>query len=380
MKGNLHLAPALIPPGREAERIMTTETTQTAEQEARAHAKLARLAYVDRSSPGITRHCAGSGFFYRDQQGERITEAETLKRLKGLAIPPAYRDVWICPNPKGHLQAVGKDRRGRLQYRYHPRWRDVRDEDKFARMLIFGDKLPKIRAQVDEDLRRPRLDRARVVAAVIRLMERTMARIGNETYAKENRSYGLTTLRHRHARIEGGRLALDFKGKHGIGAQLDVRDPRLVRVIGRLQDLPGQRLFQYLDEEGARHDIHSHDVNAYLQEVTNEDITAKDFRTWAATHLAALTLSSLEKSDTKAREKKNVLRTIETVASKLGNTPSVCRKCYIHPQILSGYLDGSLRKAFASRAESVLDDTTDTHALSADEVTMIGYLTRLLDK
>lgn len=359
---------------------MDNQTMSSAEQEARDHARSARLTYVDRSRPGITRHRAGRGFFYRTPDGERITNPESLSRIKGLAIPPAYQDVWICPNSKGHLQAVGKDSRGRLQYRYHPRWRLVRDEDKFARMLVFGDKLPLIRQRVDEDLRHPHLNRTRVLAAVVRLMERTMARIGNETYAKENRSFGLTTLRHRHATVEGGRLALDFRGKHGIEAHLDVRDPKLVRVISRLQDLPGQKLFQYVDDEGERHEIHSHDVNAYLQEISGEEITAKDFRTWAATHLAALTLASLEEGDSRARAKKNILRTIEHVSARLGNTPSVCRKCYIHPQILTGYLDGSLRKAFARQAEDLLEQETGCTSLSADEAMMVGYLTRLLEK
>ncbi|GBR21658.1 DNA topoisomerase IB [Asaia spathodeae] len=359
---------------------MSDETTSSAEQEARDHARAARLIYVDRTKPGITRHRAGRGFFYRDTQGERITDEPTLKRLKSLAIPPAYEKVWICANPRGHLQAVGKDKRGRLQYRYHPRWRLVRDEDKFARMLVFGEKLPEIRRRVDEDLRHPQLNRMRVLAAIVRLMERTMARIGNESYARDNRSFGLTTLRHRHVKLKVAQVALDFKGKHGIEAHFAIKDARLVRVLTRLQDLPGQKLFQYLDDEGERHDIHSHDVNAYLQEITGEDITAKDFRTWAATHLAALTLSSLAQSDTKARAKKNVLRTIEHVAAQLGNTPSVCRKCYIHPQILTGYLDGTLREAFARKAETLLDSEAGAHDLSADESMMMGYLTRLLRK
>lgn len=359
---------------------MNKQTERSAEQEARDHAQSAHLVYVDRSRPGITRHRAGTGFFYRDPSGERITSTQEIARIKSLAIPPAYRDVWICSNPKGHLQAVGKDSRNRLQYRYHPRWRLVRDEDKFARMLVFGDRLPTIRQRVDADLRHPSLGRARVLAAIVRLMERTMARIGNETYARDNRSFGLTTLRHRHAQIEGGKLALDFRGKHGIEAHLDIRDPKLVRVISRLQDLPGQKLFQYVDDDGDTHEIHSHDVNAYLQEISGEEITAKDFRTWAATHLAALTLASLEEGDSRARLKKNVLRTIEQVAAKLGNTPSVCRKCYIHPGILTGYLDGTLREAFARQAETLMDGKKDTSTLSADEALMVGYLTRLLDK
>ncbi|WP_029604075.1 DNA topoisomerase IB [Kozakia baliensis] len=347
-------------------------------REAKAHAKAAHLHYVDHNQTlGITRHRAGRGFFYRTPDGARIEDAEEIARLKRLAIPPAYNDVWICPDPDGHLQAVGRDARGRWQYRYHPRWRQVRDVDKFGRMLVFGEKLPDIRRRVDNDLRRPTLCRERVLAAIVRLMERTMARIGNDEYAQSNKSYGLSTLRHRHARVKGSTLTLDFRAKHGIQAHVELRDPRLVRVIDRLEDLPGQRLFQYVDDEGERHDIHSHDVNAYLREITDEDITAKDFRTWAATQLAALALTRFTEVDKKAKAKKNVLRAIEAVASKFGNTPSVCRNCYIHPQILSGYLDGSLREAFAQRAEAVLDNQDD-FSLSADELAVMAYLARAL--
>lgn len=347
-------------------------------REAKAHARAAKLHYVDREDPGYTRHRAGRGFFYRSPDGERVTDTDEIARLKRLAIPPAYDDVWICADPDGHLQAVGRDARGRLQYRYHPRWRAVRDMDKFGRMLVFGEKLPDIRRHVDQDLRRPTLCRERVLAAVVRMMERTMARIGNDEYAQSNRSYGLTTLRHRHARLKGSRVVLDFRAKHGIQSHSEFHDPRLARVIARLEDLPGQRLFQYVDDEGERHDVHSHDVNAYLREISQEDITAKDFRTWAATQLAALALRRLTDVDTKARAKKNVLRTIESVAAKLGNTPSVCRSCYIHPRILSGYLDGTLREAFGRRADAALGDEKDAFVLTADEAAVTAYLARCL--
>jgi len=347
--------------------------------EAKAHAKAAGLRYVDRAEAGITRHRHGRGFSYYDARGQRISDPAEIARLKRLAIPPAYRDVWICPDPDGHLQAVGRDARGRLQYRYHPKWRLVRDEDKFARLLVFGEKLPELRRRVDRDLRAGTLDRARVLASVVRLMEKTLARVGNDEYAEANKSFGLTTLRHRHMDVRGRHLELDFRAKHGVERHIELDDSRLARVIGRLQDLPGQRLFQWVDEAGGRHDVHSHDVNAYLREVTGEDITAKDFRTWAATQLAALALAAFEAVDTKARAKKNLLRTIESVAAKLGNTPAICRKSYIHPRIMDGYLDGSLREAFLKQAEAVLDDA-DEFALTADEVAVTAYLARTLKK
>ncbi|EHH68173.1 hypothetical protein GMO_15230 [Gluconobacter morbifer G707] len=318
----------------------------------------------------------GRGFAFYGPDGTHITDTAEISRIRRLAIPPAYTDVWICPDPRGHLQAVGKDARGRLQYRYHPRWRGVRDQDKFGRMLVFGEKLPALRARVDHDLRRRGLDRERVLAAIVRIMERTMVRIGNDRYAKENRSYGLTTLRHRHAAVHGRHVTLDFRAKHGIEQHLDLDDPRLARIVSRLEDLPGQRLFQYVDEEGARHDIHSQDVNDYLRAVTGEDITAKDFRTWAATQLAALTLCAFSQYDTKARAKKQVVEAVKSVAAKLGNTPAVCRKSYINPCVLEGHLDGSLRKAFRTRAKDVL--AHDGYGLSVEEAAVAGFLAERL--
>ncbi|GAC86352.1 hypothetical protein Gbth_089_010 [Gluconobacter thailandicus F149-1 = NBRC 100600] len=335
-------------------------------------ARRAGLHYVDRTEPGITRRKVGKGFAYYDPAGDRITDQQVIARLKRLGIPPAYRDVWICTDPDGHLQAVGTDARGRLQYRYHPRWRETRDVAKFGRMLVFSEHLPALRAQVAKDLARKKLDRERVLAAIVFIMERTMARIGNDRYARENRSYGLTTLRHRHVDVHGKHVTLDFRAKHGIEQHLDMSDARLARLVSRLEDLPGQRLFQYLDENGERHDVHSQDVNEYLQTITGEDITAKDFRTWAATQLAAVTLCAFSGYDTKAKAKKQVVEAVKSVAARLGNTPAVCRKSYINPCVVDGHLDGTLRTAFQKRAQDVLD--MPEHGLSAEEAAVAGFL------
>lgn len=339
-------------------------------------ARRAGLHYVDRTEPGITRRRAGKGFAYYDPAGERITDQSVIGRLKRLGIPPAYRDVWICTDPDGHLQAVGTDARGRLQYRYHPKWRETRDVAKFGRMLVFSEHLPALRAQVAKDLARKKLDRDRVLAAIVFIMERTMARIGNDRYARENRSYGLTTLRHRHVDVTGKHVTLDFRAKHGIEQHLDLSDARLARLVSRLEDLPGQRLFQYLDENGERHDVHSQDVNDYLQTITGEDITAKDFRTWAATQLAAVTLCAFSGYDTKAKAKKQVVEAVKSVAARLGNTPAVCRKSYINPCVVDGHLDGTLRAAFQKRAQDVLD--MPEHGLSAEEAAVTGFLANRL--
>jgi DNA topoisomerase-1 len=307
-----------------------------------------------------------------------VDDEKTLSRIRKLAIPPAYTDVWICRDPNGHIQAVGRDARGRKQYRYHARWRETRDEAKYSKMLLFGRKLPVIRERVAHDLGRPGLPREKILATIVRLLERTLARIGNEEYTKSNKSFGLTTLRNRHARINGTAVTLDFRAKHGIQRHIELRDRKLAGIIRRLQDLPGQELFQYIDEEGSRHGISSDDVNAYLRDITGEDITAKDFRTWAATNLAALALRELEVFDTAAKAKKNVLRAIEAVSGMLGNTPSICRKCYIHPAIFDGYLDGSLLEGLKAKAEAILD--TPQGGLTADEVAVTAFLERRLEQ
>ena len=341
-------------------------------------AKAARLHYVSDTKPGITRTAGPDGFTYVSPDGEPIKDEKVLARIRKLAIPPAYTDVWICRDPNGHLQAVGRDARGRKQYRYHARWRETRDEAKYSKMLVFGKTLPMIRARVEQDLAKPGLPREKVLATLVRLLERTLARIGNEEYAKSNKSFGLTTLRGRHARVSGVAVTLDFRAKHGIQRHIEVRDRKLAGIIKRLQDIPGQELFQYIDEEGESHGVGSDDVNAYLRDITGEDITAKDFRTWAATNLAALALRELEVFDTAAKAKKNVLRAVEAVSGLLGNTPSICRKCYIHPAIFEGYLDGSLLEGLKARADAVLDGKSV--GLSADEVAVTAFLGRRLEQ
>jgi len=342
-----------------------------------AAARAAKLRYVSDRSPGIARGPApGGGFAYYQKDGSQVTDEAVLARIRKLAIPPAYTDVWICRVANGHLQAVGRDARGRKQYRYHARWRLIRDETKYGRMLLFGRLLPRIRARVAADLARPGLPREKVLAALVRLLETTLARIGNVEYARTNRSFGLTTLRNRHVKIEGTHLTFDFRGKHGIEHHIDLTDRKLAGIVKRCRELPGQDLFQYLDADGTRHALGSEDVNEYLHSISGEEITAKDFRTWAATNLAALALRELEVFDTQAKAKKNVLRAVEAVAKMLGNTPSICRKCYIHPAIFDGYLDGSLLEGLQARAEQVLDRAEP--GLTAEEIAVTAFLEKRL--
>jgi DNA topoisomerase-1 len=343
----------------------------------KAAAKAAKLRYVSDRGRGIRRERAGDGFDYFDATGAKITDEEVLSRIRKLAIPPAYQDVWICPYANGHLQATGRDARGRKQYRYHPRWREVRDEGKYGKMLLFGKVLPQIRAQVERDLAKRGLPREKVLAAIVRLLESTLIRVGNEEYAKTNNSFGLTTLRSRHVKIEGeNRLHFDFRGKSGTEHHIDLRNRKLAGIVRRCQELPGQELFQYLDDEGQPHTVDSDDVNDYLREITNEEITAKDFRTWAATNLAALALQRLEIFDSQAKAKKNVVHAVESVAKMLGNTPAICRKCYIHPAIFDGYLDNSLLDALKQRTEEKLADPGN--GLSAEEAAVVAFLGRQL--
>jgi DNA topoisomerase-1 len=318
-------------------------------------AREAGLVYVSDESPGITRKKqAAKHFIYLDPRGKAIKDRETLDRIRMLAIPPAYRDVWICPNPRGHIQAVGRDDRGRKQYRYHEKWREVRDENKYGRMLDFARALPVIRRTVARHLKLKGLPREKVLAAVVKFMEMTLIRVGNDEYAKNNKSFGLTTLQDRHAKFSrGGKVKLEFRGKSGVEHEFKIEDPRLARIARQCQDLPGQDLFQYLDENGVVRDIGSGDVNDYLRQITGKDFTAKDFRTWAGTVLAATALQEIEKFDTHAQAKKNVVRAVESVAAKLGNTKAVCRKCYIHPEVLNAYMEGSLVDHLAKRAANM---------------------------
>jgi DNA topoisomerase I len=316
-------------------------------------AKAARLRYVSDRQPGITRaRAAGGGFVYRDARGKVIRDAAELDRIKALAVPPAWTDVWICTHANGHLQATGRDARRRKQYRYHPRWRRTRDETKYEHTLEFGRALPAIRRRVDADLGRPGLPREKVLAAVVRLLEDTLARVGNPEYAVQNNTFGLTTLRSRHVRIAGGRIELDFRAKHGIRHVSRVSDRKLARVVKNCRDLPGSELFQYLDEDGERHSIDSADVNDYLREISGREITAKDFRTWAATNLAVLALAEQEQEqEQEPPTRKAQVEAIKQVAKRLGNTPAICRKCYIHPAVLESHLNGSLRGTLTAVGE-----------------------------
>jgi DNA topoisomerase-1 len=339
-------------------------------------AKAAGLRYVTDTMRGIARQPKGDGFEYVDARGEPVTDPDILARIKSLVIPPAWTEVWICPLANGHLQATGRDAKKRKQYRYHPRWRSVRDESKYERMLNFGRALPQIRAAVDAALKLPGLPREKVLATIVRLLEVTMMRIGNEEYARTNKSFGLTTLRTRHVKVDGKAVEFHFRGKSGVFHDIKVEDRRLARIIERTRELPGQELFQYVDGDGERHTVDSADVNDYLRTITGEDYTAKDFRTWSGTVLAALALHEFEQFDSEAQAKKNIVRAIESVAERLGNTPTICRKCYVHPAVLEAYLDGTIVEALRERTERELSE--DLHSLSADEGAVLALLQQRL--
>jgi DNA topoisomerase-1 len=332
----------------------------------------AGLRYVSDESPGFRRRPSGKGFTHLGLDGKPLRDPEALRRIKSLVIPPAWSDVWICARADGHLQATGRDARGRKQYRYHPRWRTVRDETKYGRMMVFGRSLPAIRKRVEADLARHGLPREKVLATIVRLLEVTLIRVGNEEYARTNHSFGLTTMRDRHLKVGRGALSFAFKGKSGVKHEIDLADRRLARVVQKCRDLPGQTLFQYLDHAGERHTIDSADVNEYLREASGHDFTAKDFRTWAGTVLAAMALQEFESFDSKAQAKKNIVRAIESVAERLGNTPTVCRKCYVHPEIIQSYLDGSMLETLKQKAEDVLSD--ELASLRPEEAAVLGLL------
>jgi DNA topoisomerase-1 len=311
-------------------------------------AQAAGLRYVSDTTPGIRRRRAGRGFSYVLPDGRTLRDRATLARIRSLAIPPAYTDVWICPVPNGHLQATGRDARGRKQYRYHPRWREIRDETKFGRMVAFSDALPRLRRRVEEDLGRPGLPREKVLAAVVRLLECTGIRVGNEEYARNNRSFGLTTLRDRHVVVSGATMRFEFRGKSGKTHRVALSDRRLARIVARCQAVPGAELFQYVDDEGRRIAIGSGDVNDYLRGITGEDFTAKDFRTWAGTLQAVAALEELGPAATAQAAKSTILEAIDRVAERLNNTRAVCRKYYVHPAVLERYAAGTLHQCLAN--------------------------------
>ena len=341
-----------------------------------AEIKAAGLRFVTDKQPGLRRESDGEGFRYVAPDGHIIEDEKTLARIKSLGIPPAYTDVWICRLENGYLQATGHDAKGRKQYRYHPRWRETRDETKYERMMAFGEALPRIRERVERDLAQHGLTRDRVLATVVRLLETTLIRVGNEQYARENQHYGLTTMQNEHVEVEGATLHFHFVGKSGKEHTIDVKDRRLARIVQRLRDLPGQEVFQFTDDDGDRHTIDSSDVNDYLHEITGEHFTAKDFRTWAGTVLASLALQEFEAFDSATQAKKNVTAAIKSVAQRLGNTPTICRKCYIHPGVLDMYLDGTLLHALEQCAEQELVDSL--HSLRPEEAAVMALLGRRL--
>jgi DNA topoisomerase-1 len=302
----------------------------------------AGLVYASDFEPGIRRVRKGRGFVYFDPSGRRVTDADTLDRIAKLAVPPAWKEVWISTKPRGHLQATGRDARGRKQNRYHARWHKIRDADKFARLLGFARALPKIRRRVTRDVSQPGLPREKVVATIVRLLELTFARIGNEEYARQNGSFGLTTLRDRHVRVKGATVRFLFKGKSGSEVEVGITNRRVARVVKRCEELPGQMLFQYIDPAGDRRTVTSDDVNQYLRETSGQDYTAKDFRTWGATVLATTALRELMSFESDTEAKHNVVAAIDSVARRLGHTRAVCRKSYVHPAVIDTYMDGSL--------------------------------------
>ena len=339
-------------------------------------AKASGLQYLIDTSPGITRKRAGAGFHYIDPKGKPLRNPEHLKRIKSLAIPPAWTSVWISPIADSHLQATGRDSKGRKQYRYHPRWREVRDQTKYDRMIAFGRELPAIRAQVQKHLALPGLPREKVIATIVKLLETTLIRVGNEEYAQQNGSFGLTTMRDQHVKVQGEKIHFAFRGKSGVRFALDLKNKKLARIVKHCQDLPGQELFQYIDDDGQQRTINSSDVNQYLREITKADFTAKDFRTWSGTVLAALALHEIRQFDTEAQAKRNIVSAIEAVAKKLGNTRAVCRKCYIHPGILNSYLDGSLVQTLGERVKQEMAERLSE--LRPEEAAVLAILEQQL--
>ncbi len=337
-------------------------------------AEAAGLRYVSDSMPGIRRKKAGGGFTYVGPDGKVIKNPAELSRIRSLAIPPAYTDVWICPSPNGHIQATGRDARRRKQYRYHPRWREVRDETKFGRVLAFSEVLPRIRHRVQSDLGKQGLPREKVLATVVRLLDCTGIRIGNDEYARSNRSFGLTTLRDRHVEISGSNIRFDFRGKSGKSHNVSLNDRRLARIVQRCQALPGEDLFQYLDDNGVRQTVGSGDVNDYLRAVSGEDFTAKDFRTWSGTKLAIAALTEIGPWTSQRQAKANILRAIDRVADQLNNTRAVCRKYYVHPAVFDAYTAGTMLKTLQNGT-----GRTKKVELDSDDAAVAGFLRHHLD-
>jgi DNA topoisomerase-1 len=336
-------------------------------------AKAAGLRYVTDDEPGIRRQKRGKGFTFVDPQGQTVKDGKTLERIQKLAIPPAWTDVWICPRPNGHLQATGRDARGRKQYRYHANWREVRDETKFGRMIAFGDSLPKIRERIDRDMSQRGLGREKVLATVVKLLETTLIRVGNKEYVKQNNSFGLTTLRDQHVDVDGATLRFEFRGKSGKEHSVEVQDRRLARIVKQCRDVRGQKLFQYLDQNGERQSVSSEDVNAYLRETTGEDFSAKDFRTWGGTVLALSALLEVGACESEREANKAVVEAIKHVSGQLGNRPAICRKYYVHPVVIQSFLEGTLRDTLDDAVEDspAADESNGLRRLEAQVLRLL---------
>ncbi len=356
---------------------MSAETAVPHVQTARA----AGLEYVTDAEPGIRRKRVGRGWAYYEPGGALIRDRRERRRLNALAVPPAWTDVWICPNPNGHLQVTARDSKGRKQYRYHPRFREKRDESKFGRLLAFSEVLPRVRDRVERDLRRRGLPRDKVLATVVWLLERTFFRVGNIAYARHNRSFGLTTLRRRHVQVTGAMLRFEFRGKSGITRTASITDRRIARIVQSCRELPGHELFKYLDDHGRRQKVDSDDINEYLRHITGRDITAKDFRTWAGTILAAVELSRLGTAASERQAKKHVVQAVDEVARHLGNTRAVCRKYYVHPAILEAYMRDEVMDPLPPPPPNGEDKRTGTAAaLRREEVAVLQFLQQILDR
>lgn len=330
------------------------------------------LRYVSDSTSGYRRKRSGTSFSYYDKEGKRITDAAVIRRIKSIGIPPAYESVWICPSPNGHIQATGLDARGRKQYRYHPKWRELRDQNKYEHIMQFAAALPSLRAQVASDMKREGLPREKVLATIVSLLEKTLIRVGNAEYAKTNKSYGLTTMKRKHVAIGRGVLRFEFTGKSGKQWKLQVEDKRIAAIVKRCAEIPGHELFKYIDEGEASRTVDSGDVNEYIKEITQQDFSAKDFRTWTGTVLAALALAEFKKYDSQAEAKRNVVAAIEKVAKQLGNTPAICRKSYVHPEILSSYMSGDLVEMID--AKIALKFKRQYAKLTSDEIMVLAFL------
>jgi DNA topoisomerase-1 len=342
--------------------------------EHRQAAKRAGLTYVTDGVAGIRRRRSGRGWIYYASNGARIRDADKRRRLNSLAIPPAWTDVWICPDPDGHIQATARDARGRKQYRYHASYREACDRSKFRRMLEFSEILPALRERVERDLKAGDLSRRQILATVVRLLDKTLIRVGNDEYARENRSFGLTTLRRRHVEVDGTRLSFSFRGKSGVEHNVAITDRRLARIVQHCRDLPGEELFQYLDTSGKRQAISSDDVNAHLREIAGRDVTAKDFRTWGGTMRAALALNAMGPASSRREADRNIIRAIDQVAEELGNTRAVCRKYYVHPALIESYLEGRIVILPVDTARPHPKRGAHAAALRRDEVAVLQFL------